>query len=303
LSLVMLGMYFAVYPAVDLGFPPMDFVFWHIYGNGPLGRVTHLWFLRTMFFAIVLFSLIDRYLHDKPAIFRLFILAFSPAAGVMLKFSTGVELVPWGMDAVLISLSFMLIGSEIRRYHYLSPWSVNPLFDLTGLISAIAVYSVLSVSNSFVNIGESTYGNSIYTYMITGVLGTYIVCLLSFYTIKKFPSIARYATSFNKYGQEIYETHPLIIEFNYHVLGGFAIWYSTLNFYPGAPLVIINFPLAIIFSYLFASKVVRKSSTLRLMFLGFRKPQEIQPKLTFPVPEPNGNKGVECVEGIAAEKQ
>jgi len=301
LSLVMVVMYFIVYPVIDLGFSPTDFVFWMIYGNGPLGRVTHLWFLRVMFFAIILFSLIDRYLHDKPAIFRLFILAVSPAIGVTLKFSTGVVLVPWGMDAVLISLSFMLIGSEIRRYRHLSPWSVNPWVDLTGLISAIAVYSVLSVSNSFVNIGESIYGNSIYTYMITGLLGTYIVCLLSFYTIKKFPLIARLATSFNKYGQEIYEVHPLIIEFNYQVLGGFAIWYSTLNFYPGAPLVIINFPLAIILSYLFASQVVRRSDTLRLMFLGFRKSREIQPKLTFPVPEPNEGRGAVCLEEIAAE--
>jgi len=301
LNFVMLLMYFLVYPTVDLGFSPIDFGFWLIYGNGPLGRVTHLWFLRVMFFAIILFSLVDRYLHDKPAVFRLFILAVSPAVGVMLKFSTGVELVPWGMDAVLISLSFMLIGSEIRRYRHLSPWSVNPLVDLAGLISAIAVYSVLSVSNGFVNIGESIYGNSILTYMITGVLGTYIVCLLSFYTIKKFPLFNRLATSINKYGQEIYEFHPLIIELNYQVLGGSAIWYSTLNFYPQAPLVIINFPLALIISYLFASQIVRRSGTLRLMFLGFRKSREIQPKLTFPVPEPNEGKEATCLEEIVAE--
>lgn len=32
------------------------------------------------------------------------------------------------------------------------------------------------------------------------------------------------------------------------------------------------------------------------MFLGFRKPLDTHPKLTFPIPEPNGNGEVECVE-------
>ncbi|TFG31066.1 acyltransferase [Candidatus Thorarchaeota archaeon] len=294
LSLVMLVMYFLVYPTVDLGFPPSDFVFWLIYGNGPLGRVTHLWFLRTMFFAIVLFSLLDRFLYNRPAILRLFILAISPAIGVMLKFGTGVELVPWGLDAVFISLSFIMIGSEIRRYRHLSPWSVNPLVDFTGLVSTFTVYTILSLSNNFVNIGESTYGSFIYSYMITGVLGTYILCLLSYYACMGFPFIARYATKFNNLGQEIYETHPLIIEFNVQVLGGLAIW-ETLVLYPGAPLVILNFPLSLIISYLFASKIISRSGGLQLMFLGFRKPLEIHPKQTFPVPEPNGNRGVECI--------
>ena len=300
LSIVMFGIYFAVYPTVDLGFPPFDFIYWLIYGNGPMGptgpQVTHLWFLRTMFFAIILFSVIDRYLHDKSVIFRAIILAITPGIGVMLKYSTGVVLVPWGMDAVLIALSFMMIGSEIRRHRHLSPWTVNSRVDIVGLILAIAMYSYLSISNSFVNIGESTYGNSIYVYMATGVLGTYIVCLLSYHTVKKFPSIARYATSYNDVGQEIYEIHPLIIQFNYYALGGLAIWYTTLNFYPPAPMVIINFPLAMILSYLFASKIVSRSSILEFMFLGFRKPKQTHPKETFPVPEPNGSDELECVE-------
>ncbi|MGY5881130.1 MAG: acyltransferase [Candidatus Thorarchaeota archaeon] len=306
LSFLMLAMYIAVYPTVDLGFPPLDFIFWMAYGNGPLGRVTHLWFLRTMFFAIVFFSVIDRYLHDKPAIIRFILLAILPGVGVMLKYGTGIELVPWGMDAVLIALSFMMIGSEIRRHRHLSPWSVSPRVDIVGLISAIAVYSFLSFSNSFVNIGESTYGNSIYAYMATGVLGTYIVCLLSYYAAKKFPSIARYATSYNNVGQEIYESHPLVIEFCYQTLGGLSIWYTTLNFYPPAPMVIINFPLAIIFSYLVATQLIRRSGILQLIFLGFRKPKETHPKLTFPVPVPNGDNGddgVECIEEAVPESK
>ena len=131
--------------------------------------------------------------------------------------------------------------------------------------------------------------------MVTGVVGTYIVGLLSYYACKRFVSLERYATSFNNLGQEIYETHPLIIELNVQVLGGLAIW-ETLVIYPGAPLVILNFPLSILFAYFFASKVISRSEYLQIMFLGFRKPKETHPKLTFPVPIPNGDNGQEQVE-------
>ncbi|MGY5872188.1 MAG: acyltransferase [Candidatus Thorarchaeota archaeon] len=297
ISLVMLAMYFVVYPQVDFGFPPSDFIFWTIYGNGPLGRVTHLWFLRTMFFAIILYSLVDYYLHDKSSASRLVIAALAPAIGVMLKFGTGVTLVPWGLDAVFIALSFMIIGGEIRRYRHLAPWSVTPIVDVIGLGGTIFAYSVFTLLNGFVNIGESVYGVSIYYYMYTGILGTYIVCLLSYYAGKYSSRITRYATSFNKFGQEIYETHPLIIEVNVQLLGGLAIL-GSLAFYPGAPLLIINFPLAIILSYLFAHLVIRRSGALQLAFLGFRKRSETQVKLTFPVPVPNGNDDIECVEEL-----
>ena len=305
LSLLMLGMYAAFYPTVDLGFPPTDFIFWMIYGNGPMSstgpRVSHLWFLRTMFFAIVLFSLVDRYLHDKPAIFRLVILVISPIIGVRLKYGTGVVLVPWSMDAILIALSFMLIGSEVRRRRHLLPWSVNPLVDVVGFVSALAVYTVFSLGNGYVNIGESGYGNSIIVYMFTGVLGTYIVCLLSYYADKKFPVIGRGATKFNKYGQEIYETHPLVIQLNYEVLGSMPIW-AAIAIYPPSPLLLISFPLATILSYLWGSKVVSRSGYLQLMFLGFRRKDMTKPKLTVPVPEPDENDEAECVEDTITDK-
>ena len=295
LTLVMLVMYAAFYPQVDFGFTPTDFAFYSIYGNGPLGRVTHLWFLRTMFFAILLFALVDHFLHNKSIVFRLIVLASAPAIGVFLKFGTGVELVPWGLDSVLIALSFMLMGSEIRRYRHLSPWSVNSYVDVIGLAIAFIAYSYFTSVNGFVNIGESLYGVSIYNYMMTGILGTYIVCLLSFYAGKYSNRLTRYAISLNKVGQEIYEVHPLIIEFNVQFLGGLAIW-GALTFYPGDPLLILNFPSAIIISYLIATQVIGRFGVLQLAFMGFRKTKEAYPKPTFPVPEPNGNNHAECAE-------
>ncbi len=309
LTLAMLVMYAAFYPFVDFGFTPTDFVFYSIYGNGPLGRVTHLWFLRTMFFAIILFAFVDRFLHNKSIAFRLILLASAPAIGVFLKYGTGVELVPWGMDSVLIALSFMMVGSEIRRYRHLSPWSVNPYVDVIGLVIAFAAYSYFTAVNGFVNIGESLYGVSIYNYMFTGVFGTYIVCLLSFYAGKYSDRLTRYATAYNNLGQEIYEIHPLIIEFNVQYLGGLLIW-ESLTFYPGAPLLILNFTAAIFVSYLIASQAIGRFGILQLAFVGFRKTKKLYPlpfmgfgktkeslpKPTFPVPEPNGNNDVDSTE-------
>ena len=301
LSLIMLGMYAAVYPYVDFGFPPSDFIFWLIYGNGPLGRVTHLWFLRTMFFAIILFSLVDRYFHNKSIVFRFIIMGAAPAIGVMLKFGTGVELVPWGMDAVFIALSYMLIGSEIRRQRHLSPWSVNPYVDTVGFVGALSAYTVFTFLNGFVNIGESTYGVFIYNYMLTGILGTYIVCLLSYYAGKNSSRITRYATSFNNLGQEIYEAHPLMIEANVQFLGGLALW-ESFTIYNASPLLLLNFVFAIIFSYVIASQLIGRVGVLQLMFLGFRKTDKTHTKPTFPVPEPNGNNNIECVEEPISEE-
>ena len=295
LTLVMLVMYAAFYPQVDFGFTPTDFALYSIYGNGPLGRVTHLWFLRTMFFAIVLFGLVDRYLHNKSIVFRLILLASAPGIGVMLKYGTGVALVPWGMDSVLIALSFMMVGSEIRRYRHLSPWSVNPYVDVIGLVAAFATYSYFTAVNGFVNIGESLYGVSIYNYMLTGILGTYIVCLLSFYAGKYSNRLTRYATSYNNLGQEIYEIHPLIIEINVQFFGGLLIW-ESLTFFPETPLLILNFVAAIFVSYLLASQLIGRFGILQLAFMGFRKTKETYPKPTFPVPEPNGNNDVDSTE-------
>jgi hypothetical protein len=120
--------------------------------------------------------------------------------------------------------------------------------------------------------------------MITGILGTYIVVLLSFYAAKRFTSLGIFATAFNNVGQEIYETHPLIIELNVQLFGGLAILQS-LAFYPNAPLLILNFPLSILFSYLFATKVVSRSGILQLMFLGFRKKKPVAPESTIIAPE------------------
>ncbi|MHA1948426.1 MAG: acyltransferase family protein [Candidatus Thorarchaeota archaeon] len=266
LSIAMVIIYALVYTNVDLGFPPEEFVFWTIYGNGPIQRVSHLWYLRTMFFAILLFQVFDRYLHDKPAALRFIIALSLPALGVWTKSAAGVDLLPWSIDSIVISLSFMIVGNEIRKYQKLSSWGIDRSFDSIAMTLSIVSYILLASFNGYVNLGVSLYGVNIYLYMITGVLGTYILSVLSYHACNHF-DIALKISKFNDYAQEIYELHPLMIELNVQLVGGLAIWNLFLIF-PDSPLFLFNIFTAVFVSWLIASRVITKSRILQIMFLG-----------------------------------
>ena len=266
LSISMLVLYSFLYPVVDMGLTPADFAFWLVYGSGPKERVSHLWFLRTMFFTIVVFLLIDKYLHDKPSILRYIIILCLPALGVMTKTAMGVELVPWGIDSVFIALSFMMIGNEIRRQDEFSSWSISTSIDAIAISISMIVFVWLSLNNGFVNVGEGLYGESIYIHMITGVLGTYILSVLS-YHLCRHNMVSNLLSKFITYGQEIYELHPLMIEMNVQVLGGVLVL-GVLVIYPNNPLFLVNLLSGIFVSWLIASKIIGKSRILRFMFLG-----------------------------------
>jgi len=268
LSVAMVLIYFAVYSytSIDVGLTPQEFGFWTIYGNGPIQRVSHLWYLRSMFFAIVLFQVFDKYLYDKPAALR-FIIAFSlPAIGVWMKVASGLVLLPWSIDSIVISLSFMIVGNEIRRYRSLESWGVDRSFDAVALVLSATLFVMIAYINGYVNIGMSIYGVNIYLYMVTGLLGTYMLSILSYHATTNF-DIARAISKFNDYSQEIYELHPMMIELNVQFVGGIAL-FNLVVIFPDSPLFLFNLLTAVFLSYLIASRVIKRSSVLQFMFLG-----------------------------------
>jgi hypothetical protein len=268
LSIAMVVIYagFYMYTSFDLGLTPGDFVFWTIYGNGPIERVSHLWYLRTMFFAIVLFQVFDRYLYERPAAVRFLIAMSLPAIGVWMKFSSGLALLPWSIDSIIISLSFMIVGNEIRRYRSLDTWGVDRPFDAVALTLSSILFVMLAYINGYVNIGVSIYGLNIYLYLVTGLLGTYILSVLSFHATTNF-DIARTISRFNDYAQEIYELHPMMIEINAQLVGGLAL-FNLVVIFPDSPLFLFNLLTAVFLSWLIASQVIKRSSVLQIMFLG-----------------------------------
>jgi hypothetical protein len=184
----------------------------------------------------------------------------------MIKTVMGVELVPWGIDSVFITLSFIMIGNEIRRQDEFSSWSISTSIDAIAISISMIVFVWLSLNNGFVNVGEGLYGESIYIHMITGVLGTYILSVLS-YHLCRHSVVSNLLSKFIKYGQEIYELHPLMIELNVQVLGGVLVL-GVLVIYPNNPLFLVNLLSGIFVSWLIASKIISKSRILRFMFLG-----------------------------------
>jgi hypothetical protein len=289
LTIAMIVLYWVTYPQVDVGLTPLDFIFWSIYGNGPPGRVTHLWFLRTMFFAIALFSLVDRAVHDRSPVIRYIILLSAPAMAVGLKAVLGLDLVPWSIDSILVALSFMMIGQEIRRHRHMSSWSIRPSIDILLVMVASISCIFLSWYNGYVNIGESIYGQQVYVYILTGILGTYVVAVLSHHASIGSIRLSRAAATFNAYGQEVYEIHPLIIQTNIQLLSGLSLW-TFLTVYPGAPLFLLNFPLAILLSWFLASRVIVRSGALEIAFRGWKRERAAK-EPSFSVPEINNSNG------------
>ncbi len=279
LTAMMVAIYTICFPFVNYGITPLDFIYWSLYGNGPPGRVTHLWFLRTMFLAIVLFTIIDKYMYNKNGLYRLMIIAIAPAIGTSFKMLLGVDFVPWGLDAVFIALSFMMIGNEIRKIRQIKQWTISPLIDGFTIPISVILFLFLASINGFVNIGESIYGQSIYYYMATGLLGTYALGVLSYHAANLSKRISYIGTKFNKYGQEIYELHPLMIQLNIQLLSGLAIW-QFLTIYPGAPLFLANITTSILLSWVIAAQVVNRSRILKFMFCGIL---DIEPKVQLPI--------------------
>jgi hypothetical protein len=112
----------------------------------------------------------------------------------------------------------------------------------------------------------SIYGVNIYLYLVTGLLGTYMLSILSYHACSNF-DIARTISRFNDYAQEIYELHPMMIELNAQLVGGIAL-FNLIVIVPDSPLFLFNLLTAVFLSWLIASKVITKSRVLQVMFLG-----------------------------------
>lgn len=266
LSIAMVLIYYAVYTYVNVGLTPDEFVFWTLYGNGPIQRVSHLWYLRSMFFAIVLFQVFDRYFHNKPAGARILFALSLPAVGCWMKCTSGLALLPWSIDSIIISLSFIILGNEIRKFRQLDSWGVDRSFDFIALTLSSILFVMVSYINGYVNIGMSIYGLNIYLYLVTGLLGTYMLSLISFHACNNF-DIARAISRFNDYSQEIYELHPMMIEINAQLVGGIAL-FNLIVIFPDSPLFLFNLLTAVFLSWLIASQVIPRSRVLQVMFLG-----------------------------------
>jgi fucose 4-O-acetylase-like acetyltransferase len=63
LYIIMIVAFVPLAGSVDTYLTPADVVFWFLYGAGPPGQATHLWFLPVLYFGLLLFIAIESVTH------------------------------------------------------------------------------------------------------------------------------------------------------------------------------------------------------------------------------------------------
>ena len=74
-----------------------------------------------------------------------------------------------------MAATFMIIGNEIRRFIKLRDWTFNNTgLDLGALLGMGMILLALSEMNGYTDIASDSLG-SVWIYLLTGVIGTYIM--------------------------------------------------------------------------------------------------------------------------------
>jgi fucose 4-O-acetylase-like acetyltransferase len=264
LYVIMMLLFAVLAPYVDTYLTPDQLLFWFVYGSGPPDSVTHLWFLPVLFFGFCLFAIFDYALKNQPHWARYPLFALLPLLAVWVQTLFSPALVPWHLNAILISATFVLIGNEIRQIRGFRPWrterrSVDLL--LTLLIAACLI--VASQLNGFTDLAVDRLGESVWLYLATGTLGSIVVSAVSSYLVD-LPEKARSAIlTLGRNSQEVYEFHPLtfFIPAAVYVLLGLSLEPSIL-------LWLIRFAVAVFVSVPSVIFVVNRFSVTRFIFRG-----------------------------------
>ncbi len=245
-------------------------LFWFAYGNGPPSGSPHLWFLPTLYFGLILFMLVDRVTKDLPAATKWVFAVVFPLITVALHslFSTlWPYLVPWRIGAMFVAATFILVGNEIRRYLRLRAWTVGSLgLDLLSVLgAALALFMVCQI-NGFTDIAMDNIGN-VWLYLTTGLLGTYIVFVISALVVQYGGRVREFMTRVGTFSQELYEIHPMFL-YTVPLLLGLVGVVVTNPIAAASSLWPLNYLVMCAFSIPLVFYVVPRHGILRLVFRG-----------------------------------
>lgn len=273
--------YFCLYGVVLLLFVPFSSVFefpltpsqlafWFFYGSGPPKLTLHLWFLPVLYFGMALFVGLDYVTKNLPRSFRWMLVGALSYGAIFLKASFEPMLVPWHLNAILLSAAFIIIGNEARHYRELDAWSFeSTAFDALALAAGTSLLIVLSRMNGFVDLAVDNYGRSIWLYLATGTLGTVMVTLATNKALEASETIRSLLLRVGRHSQEVYEAHPLVFYLVAPVIMFVGMLLGWLI--PVEPLGwFIRFISATAISITFTTRFIRANSTLRFIFTGRR---------------------------------
>ncbi|MEM2143568.1 MAG: hypothetical protein QXQ81_09965 [Candidatus Thorarchaeota archaeon] len=184
----------------------------------------------------------------------------------------GGALVPWHINAILISTTFMMIGNGLRMLGGLRTWKVGG--NAEGILIALILASttlILSTMNGFTDIAVDNTGRSVWIYIATGALGSMLVFVVTGYASNKDSALTRMLTRLGGYSQEVYEVHPLMfyaVPAIIVVLGGTTSMYEDMFFLFWPARLII----ALTISMVLAERVISRHWLTRLVFRGSATP-------------------------------
>ncbi|TFG13113.1 acyltransferase [Candidatus Thorarchaeota archaeon] len=267
LYLLMIALFIPLDAGIDTYLTGEQLLFWFAYGAGPPDSSTHLWFLQVLFFALVLFAVIDKALQSSSPKLRWTMIIGLPIISMSIRSWFYPLLVPWRFSAVLVAVAFIFIGNEMRRFKGIAPWTFNSRTLDTIIFFLLSMVLILtSTLNGFTDIAMDRFGNNIMLYMANGVVGSILVFAIS-NSLTNLDGIANALQDFGRRAQEIYEIHPIIFYL-----------FPVLSLIIGIPFLVpveylpllwgIEFLLAFSISLFVARYVISKNRFLSLLFRG-----------------------------------
>lgn len=277
--------YFAIYIIMTLLFIPItgtfdtyltpgELFFWLLYGAGPPGQPTYLWFLPVLYFGLVLFTVIEAVTHTQDPKVRWSLVVILPFLAWWITDVFSPILVPWRVNSVLLATAFCIIGHEIRRYRGLSWWRTSSSVRDGVIIIVLAIVTVLvSQYNGFVSHPDDWLGTNVYLYIVSGTSGTIAFFMVSSISTSAF--ISRKLQYIGVNSQIVYEVHPIFFYLAPIILGLFGI--SFTDYFTAFSLYWpIRFIIASVISLPFTWLVLR-NRVLSVIFTGKSNTKKKEP--------------------------
>jgi hypothetical protein len=284
LYILIMIMFVPLAGSVDTYLTPSDVVFWFLYGAGPPGQATHLWFLPVLYFGLLLFVAIESVTYSFNSVVRWPLVVLLPVLAFWITDFFSPMLVPWRINSVLIATAFCIIGHEIQKFRGLKPWRTNSKL-LDGLVFLIlsVILVIAAMYNGFFNFVEDRFGRNAWLYLLTGTSGSILVFMLS--SLFKSRRV-RFAGANS---QVIYEIHPVFFYLAPALM--VALGWSLADYDASITLFwplrfLLGFVLAIPFSML-----VLRNRLLSLIFTGKSNMKQNELSQTSPVSDVENPEG------------
>ncbi|MGD9395719.1 MAG: acyltransferase family protein [Candidatus Thorarchaeota archaeon] len=263
--LIMTLLFIPLTGSIDTYLTPGELIFWLLYGAGPPGQPTYLWFLPVLYFGLLLFIMIESVTRSHDPRVRWPLVVLLPLVALLIKDVFSPLLVPWRLNSVLYTTAFCIVGHEMRRYRGLKAWRTNSkIRDAIVVMILFVVWSIPSLYNGFVSMVDDAFGVNGWIYLITGISGSIVIFMLS--STFDSSSISRRIQFLGINSQTLYEIHPIFFYLIPPLVALFGWSYIDYNsaftlFWPLR--FVVAFGLSVPFAYL-----VLRNRVLSVIFTG-----------------------------------